>query len=128
MAYRLLADLVVLIHVGFVLFAVLGGLLVLWRVRWSWVHLPAFLWAAFIELSGGICPLTPLEDRLRLLAGQEASGGEFIDRTVMPLLYPDGLTRDHQLILGGVILLVNGAIYGAAWLRVRRKRRSAPAV
>ncbi len=128
MAHRLLADLVVLIHCAFVLFAALGGFLVLWRARWGWVHLPAFLWAAFIELSGGICPLTPLEDRLRLLAGQEARGGEFVDRTVMPLLYPDGLTRDHQLILGGLILFLNGAIYAAAWLHGRRKQGSAPSV
>ncbi|MHB8769939.1 MAG: DUF2784 domain-containing protein [Syntrophales bacterium] len=122
MTYRLLADLVVIIHSGFVLFAVLGGFLVLWRVRWAWVHLPAFLWAAFIELSGGICPLTPLEDRLRLLGGQEVYGGDFIDRFVMPLLYPDGLTREYQLLLGGFVLLLNAAIYAVRWDRARRTK------
>ena len=122
MAYQFLADLVVIIHSGFVLFAVLGGFLVLWRVRWAWVHLPAFLWAAFIEFSGGICPLTPLEDRLRLLAGQDLSRGDFIDRTVMPLLYPDGLTREYQLLLGGFVLLLNAAIYAVLWDRARRTK------
>jgi hypothetical protein len=121
MAYRLLADLVVLIHGGFILFAVLGGLLVLRRWRLAWVHLPAFFWAAFIELSGGICPLTPLENRLRVLGSQEVYRGDFIDRIVIPLLYPDGLIREYQLILGSLILIINGAIYAAAWQRNRRR-------
>jgi hypothetical protein len=121
MAYLLLADLVVIIHGGFVLFVVLGGFLFFKRMHWAWVHLPAFLWAAFIELSGGICPLTPLEDRLRVLGGQEAYRGDFIDRIVIPLLYPDGLIREHQILLGSFVLVLNAAIYAAAWRWNRRK-------
>ena len=121
MSYRLLADLVVIIHGGFVLFAVLGGILVLRRRRLAWLHLPTFLWAGFIELTGGICPLTPLENRLRALGGQEGYRGEFIDRYVIPLLYPDGLTQGYQILLGGFVLLLNAAIYVALWHRTRTK-------
>ena len=119
MTYRLLADLVVLIHGGFVLFAVLGGLLVLKRPRWAWLHLPAFLWAGFIELAGGICPLTPLENWLRALGGQEVYQGEFIDRYVMPLLYPDALTKGCQVLLGSFVLVFNALIYALLWRRTR---------
>jgi len=87
MAFSLLAAAVVLIHGAFVLFAVLGGLLVLWRRRWAWLHLPALLWAAYIELTGGICPLTPLENRLRVLAGEAGYPGDFIGQYLLPLLY-----------------------------------------
>ena len=121
MAYRLLADLVVIIHGGFVLFAVLGGLLVLKRPRWAWLHLPAFLWAGFIELTGGICPLTPLENWLRAAGGQEVYRGEFIDRYLMPLLYPDELTQEYQILLGSFVLVLNAAIYVALWHRTRTR-------
>ena len=121
MAYRLLADLVVILHGGFVLFAVLGGFLVLRRRRWAWLHLPAFLWAGFIELTGGICPLTPLENRLRALGGEEVYRGEFVDRYVIPLLYPDELTQGHQILLGCVVLVLNAAIYAAVWHRARTR-------
>ncbi len=121
MTYRLLADLVVLIHGGFVLFAVLGGLLVLKRPRWAWLHLPAFLWAGLIELAGGVCPLTPLENRLRAMGGQEVYQGEFIDRYVMPLLYPDGLTQGCQTLLGSFVLVLNAAMYAFLWHRTRTR-------
>jgi hypothetical protein len=121
MMYRLLADLVVIIHGGFVLFAVLGGLLVLRRRHFAWLHLPALLWAVFIELTGGICPLTPLENQLRIMGGQEGYRGEFIDRYVMPLLYPDGLTQGYQILLGSFLLALNAAIYAALWHRTRTK-------
>ena len=122
MAYRLLADLVVMIHGAFVLFAVLGGLLVLrWR-RWAWLHLPASLWAGVIEFTGGICPLTPLEGRLRELAGEDVYRGAFIDRYVMPLLYPDGLTPGRQMLLGAIVLVLNATLYAALWRRSGTKR------
>jgi hypothetical protein len=124
MAYHLLADLVIIIHGGFVLFAVLGGFLVLRRRRWAWMHLPAFLWAGFIELTGGICPLTPLENRLRALGGEEVYRGEFIDRYVMPLLYPDELTQGYQILLGSFVLILNAAIYAALWQRSRTRKRT----
>jgi hypothetical protein len=119
-AYRLLADMVVLIHMAFVLFAVLGGLLVLRRRGWAWLHVPVVLWAGFIELSGGFCPLTPLENHLRFLAGEEVYRGDFIARYLMPLLYPDRLDRDLQLFLGLGVILLNAVIYGWAWQRARR--------
>jgi hypothetical protein len=115
--YRLLADAVVLLHFGFVLFVVLGGLLAL---RWPlvrWVHLPAALWGAWIELSGGICPLTPLENALRLRAGEAAYTGDFVGRYLLPVLYPHALTRRIQLILAVLVVGVNAAVYWWVWAR-----------
>jgi hypothetical protein len=114
---------VLVVHLGFVLFVVLGGLLVL---RWpglAWLHVPAAAWGALIEFTGGICPLTPLEQRLRRLGGEAGYSGEFIDHYVRTLLYPDGLTRATQFALGAGVLLVNVTIYGVL---VRRVARPAP--
>ncbi|HBB18612.1 MAG TPA: DUF2784 domain-containing protein [Syntrophus sp. (in: bacteria)] len=117
MAATLLADLVVILHGVFVLIAVLGGFLVFrWR-WWAWFHIPAFLWAGFIEATGGICPLTPLENRLRTLGGEAAYGGDFIDRYLTPLLYPDDLTREIQIVLGIFVILFNIGIYAVCWCR-----------
>jgi hypothetical protein len=125
MSYRLLADAVVVVHLGFVVFVVFGGLLV-WRRRWlALVHLPAALWGVFIELSGRICPLTPLENRLRALAGDAAYSGDFVERYLMPVLYPPDLRRDVQVALGLSALAANGAIYLYAWRRARRARPAA---
>lgn len=123
MAFALLAAAVVFIHGAFVAFAVLGGLLVLWRRRWAWLHLPALLWAAYIELTGGICPLTPLENRLRVLAGEAGYQGDFIGQYLLPLLYPADLTRNVQLLMGILLLAFNGLIYALAGRRARRARR-----
>lgn len=121
MASILLADLVVIIHAAFVLIAFLGGFLVFrWR-WWAWFHVPAFLWAGFIEVSGGICPLTPLENRLRALGGGEGYQGDFIDRYLIPLLYPSDLTREIQITLGIFVVLFNMGVYGLYWYRLRRK-------
>lgn len=121
MFYRLLADLTVLLHGAFVLFVVAGGLLALWKVRWAWVHVPAALWGAYVELAGRICPLTPLENHFRQLAGERGYAGGFIEHYLIPLMYPAGLTRHTQLILGAVVIAINLAIYG---LVVRRALRS----
>ena len=115
MLYRLAADLVVLIHLSFVLFVLLGGLFVLRWPRLAWVHLPAVAWGAFIEFSGWICPLTPLENWLRTQSGEAGYEGDFIVRYVIPLLYPETLTHDIQLILGVIVVAVNLAIYGWWW-------------
>ena len=118
MPYRLLADLVVGVHALFVCFVVAGGLLVL---RWPWVaaaHLPAAVWGALIELRGGVCPLTPLENSLRASAGQAGYQGGFIEHYLMPVLYPEGLTRGVQLALGALVIAVNLGIYGVVlWRR-----------
>ncbi len=128
--YRTLADLVVIVHFGFVLFAVLGALLALRWPRVVWVHVPAAVWAAFIEFAGWICPLTPLEKWLRMRSGGAGYRGGFVDHYLLPILYPEGLTRDTQIILGLLVLLLNLAIYG--WLLRRRwsgtKSREAPRV
>jgi len=121
MPYRSLADLVVLVHFAFLLFVVLGGPLVL---RWpgvAWVHVPAALWGILIEFSGWICPLTPLENHLREQAGEAAYGGGFIAHYVMRVLYPDGLTRGIQMVLGALVLALNGSVYAAVIVRARRR-------
>ena len=127
MKYRLLADAVVLIHAAFVLFVLLGGLLVLRWPRLAWVHLPTVAWGAGIEFLGGICPLTPLENHWRRLAGEGGYPGGFVEHYVIALLYPAGLTRGVQLALGGLVLAVNVAVYLAVWRRRKRRRDRFPA-
>jgi hypothetical protein len=112
MWYRLLADAVVLGHLAFVLFVVLGGPLV-YRWRWvAWLHVPAVAWGALIEFTGWICPLTPWEQTLRRLGGEAGYAGGFIQHYLLPVLYPDGLTSGVQLALGVMVLAVNVAVYG----------------
>jgi hypothetical protein len=113
MPYRLLADLVLILHALFVAFVMLGALLVLRWPRVAWIHVPVVLWGAGIEFLGGICPLTPLENHWRALAGQLGYPGGFVEHYIVSLLYPDGLTRRVQLALGALVLVVNVAIY--AW-------------
>jgi len=111
-ACLLLADLVVVLHFLFVLFVILGGLLVLkWR-RLAWLHLPAVLWGIYIELSGARCPLTPLEIWFRQQAGADAYSGGFISHYLVPLIYPPGLTVEIQQWLAMIILIGNLLIYG----------------
>jgi len=111
MPYRALADLVVGLHLLFVVFVVAGGLLVL-RWRWvAWLHLPAAIWGALIEIGGGMCPLTPLEKSLRAHAGSSGYPGGFIEYYLMPILYPGDLTRGIQMGLGVTVLVVNVLVY-----------------
>lgn len=118
---RWLADALVIAHLAFVAFVVFGGLLV-WRWRrLAWLHVPAALWGVWIEASGGICPLTPLENRLRTSAGEAAYQGDFVARYVLPMLYPEGLTHEVQIGLGVGVLALNVVIYGV----MIRNRRSA---
>jgi hypothetical protein len=119
MTYRLLADFVVLLHLGFVLFVTLGGLLGFrWR-RAPLIHLPAVLWGVWIELSGGICPLTPLENWLRRQSGAGGYSGGFVEHYLLPVLYPATLTRGIQYLLAGFVVGVNVVVY--ALLRQRRR-------
>jgi Protein of Unknown function (DUF2784) len=118
----MLADLVVLIHFAFVMFVVLGGLLVLRWPRLAYVHLPVAVYGALIELIGWICPLTPLEKRLREAAGLAGYEGGFVEHYILPVLYPAGLTRGVQLVLGVLVIALNLMIY----VVVARKRASTP--
>lgn len=121
----LTADLVVLAHFGFILFIALGGFLALrWR-KIARVHLPCVLWGVLIEWFGWLCPLTPLEYRLRKLAGEAGYTGGFIDHYIVPLVYPAGLTRNVQIGLGVLVLLINLLVYGRV-LRVQQRRRQEP--
>jgi len=117
------ADLVATLHFLFVLFVVLGGLLVLRWPRLAWLHLPAVAWGACIELMGWICPLTPLENRLRLEAGMAGYKGGFIEHYLLPVLYPAHLSRSVQIILGLSVLLINAILYGSILRRRFRNRR-----
>ena len=121
MAYRLLADIVVLLHFGFILFVVGGGLLALrWR-RAVWIHIPAALWGGFVELTGSVCPLTPLENWLRQVGGASGYESGFIAHYLIPVIYPSGLTRGSQAALAAILVLVNVSIYGWVWRRWRRR-------
>ena len=120
MVYRILADAVVLLHAGFVAFVVAGGFLV-WRWRpVVWAHVPCALWGVAIEFGGWICPLTPLENALRVRAGLEGYRGGFVEHYVIPTLYPAGLTRPTQALLGTLALAVNLAAYALLWRRLAR--------
>jgi hypothetical protein len=120
--YGLLAEVVLLAHAAFVVFVVLGGLLVLRWPRLAWVHLPVVAWGAGIEFAGGICPLTPLENHLRALAHEQGYAGGFVEHYVFGLLYPEGLTREVQIVLGLGVLALNGAVYAWLWYRRRQAR------
>lgn len=123
MIYKLLADFVFLAHLGFVLFVVLGGIAV-WRVpRLAWLHLPAVAWGALIEFAGWICPLTPWEQHLRRLAGERGYSGGFLEHYLLPVLYPEGLTRDTQVVLGLLVLFINVAAYAVILRRRQHGRR-----
>lgn len=123
MLYSLLADAVLLLHLGFILFVVSGALLV-WRFpRLAWMHLPAVLWGGMIEITGDICPLTPLEIRLRRLGGEAGYQGSFVEHYLLPLIYPHDLSREVQIALGAGVLVVNGIAYFLMLCRVKRRGR-----
>ncbi len=113
------ADTVMAVHFLFIVFALSGSFLVLWK-RWIlWLHLPALAWGAYIELSGNICPLTPLENHFRALAGEGTYYGGFIVHYIAPIIYPEGLTRSGQFLALGVLIVMNLIGYGLVWSRRR---------
>lgn len=124
MPYSLLADVVLALHLGFVLFVVLGGLLVLRRPKLIWLHVPAAAWGVLIEFMGWPCPLTPLEKYLRRLGGDAGYEGGFIEHYLVSILYPSGLSREAQALLGTAVLLINVVIY-SYFVRSRRQAGSA---
>ena len=123
MIYLVMADVVLILHFTFILFVILGAVLVLRWKRLAWIHIPCAVWGAWIEFQGSICPLTPLENRLRRLGGEAGYSGGFIEHYVVPLIYPSGLTRRTQIQLGLVVVAINIAVYGLIyWRRWRRTR------
>lgn len=122
MGYRIAADLLVILHLAFIVFVLLGGVLVLKWPRVAMLHLPAVIWAVLLELNGWGCPLTPWEQQLRQLAGAPGYSGGFIEHYLMPVLYPPGLDQATQFIFAGIVILVNVLAYG--WLLGRQVFRS----
>jgi hypothetical protein len=123
MAYRILADAVLVIHLSFIVFVVAGGFLVR---RWrgiAWLHLPAVAWGALIEFMGWVCPLTPLEIWARSRAGGTGYSGGFIEHYLLPVVYPAALTHETQIVLGALVLILNVLVY--AWIIDRALRGGA---
>lgn len=119
MLLRIAADSVLLLHLAFILFVLLGGAMTIW-LRWiPFIHLPAAVWGFFVELTGRVCPLTYLENYFRIKAGQSGYAESFIEHYLLDIIYPSGLTREIQLALAGVVVVVNIAIYG--WLFFNRR-------
>ena len=119
---HLFADIIVLFHFTFIVFAIMGGLLVL---KWPWViwiHLPSAMWATVIVLFGWVCPLTPLENMLRRINEDEAYTGGFIEHYIIPIIYPSGLTRELQITLGIFLVLLNVIVYTFVYRHWRRHR------
>lgn len=120
MIERIAADIIVILHFGFIVFVGLGAFLSLRWKRAAWLHIPAAAWGAAIELRHGICPLTPLEQRLRLAAGDAGYAGSFIEHYLLPIIYPSGLDELFQFALGALVIAINLAVY--AWVVFRRSR------
>jgi len=121
MLYRLLADFVVLFHFVFIVFVLVGGLLACRWKRLAWVHLPSTVWGVLNEVFGLWCPLTPLENWLRETGGGARYQAGFIEHYIMPIVYPAGLTREIQIVMGSVVVVLNGVIYGVLFRRALRR-------
>lgn len=120
MLTRVLADLVMVLHVAFVLFAIFGGFVVLKWKQCAWIHVPAVLWAALIEFQGWVCPLTPLENWLRETGGGSGYESSFIEHYLLPVLYPSWLTRPIQIALGVLVFTFNLVVYGWGFRRMAK--------
>ena len=124
MTYLLLADAMVILHSAFIVFVVLGALTAYRWPKMVWAHIPCALWGAWIEITGGICPLTPFEVRFRRMGGTDGYAGGFIEHYLVPIIYPAGLTPADQLLLGGLVVAVNLSAYGFLLWRRRSGRPS----
>jgi hypothetical protein len=122
MIFSLAANALVLIHLGFILFVVLGGFLLLRWPRMVWIHLPAVIWGALVEINNWICPLTPWEQQLRQAAGSSGYQGGFVEHYLLPVIYPEGITDKIQLVLGLAVILINLVFYGR-WLHHRMAKK-----
>ena len=122
MIYSFLADLLVVFHLVFILYVIAGALLIFKWPKTLWLHLPSCFWGITVELTGWICPLTPLEIQLRILAGEEGYTGSFIEQYLIPIIYPSGLTREVQMLLGGTVLIVNLSLYTLILIKRRNRK------
>ena len=120
MLYRVTADIILVTHLGFIVFVVLGAILVLYMPRLVWLHVPSALWGAYVEIAGRVCPLTYAENYLRLRAGQEGLQQSFIEHYLLPVIYPSGLTKSVQFTLAALVILVNVLLY--SWILLRRPK------
>ncbi len=126
MIYRLGAEFVLLTHFSFVVFVVVGGFVALRWPKLIYVHVPAAVWGAWIEFAGWICPLTPLENSLRRMAGDAGYEGGFIEHYLLGVLYPRGLTTQVQVILGIIVIAANILAYGLYWKRHHQQSNAEP--
>ena len=124
MIYRLLTDFVVIFHFAFVLFVIFGGLLLFWKRKIVWIHLPCAFWGAFVEFTGKICPLTPLEIWFRSKGGIGGYRGGFIEHYILPILYPAGLTRNVQIVLGSIVIIINVIVYWKVFFSKGRRLKN----
>ena len=124
MIYSFLADLLVIFHLVFILYVIAGALLIFKWPKTLWLHLPSCFWGMTVEFTGWICPLTPWEIKLRRLAGEEGYSGSFIAQYLIPIIYPSGLTREVQMVLGGTVLIVNLSLY--TLILIKRRNRKTP--
>lgn len=125
MLTRVAADFIIIIHFGFIVFVVLGGFLVLRWPKVMWLHLPAVAWGVVIEFARFICPLTPLENKLRIAAGESGYSSGFIDQYLVPVVYPDGLNRPAQIALGVVVISINLVLYSVVVAKRKRNKENA---
>jgi hypothetical protein len=121
MPYRILADIIVLIHLLFIIFVVSGGLLGFYKKWTVWIHIPAAVWGALVELTGWFCPLTPLENRFRISGGAVGYEGSFVEQYIIPLIYPENLTRNTQIAMGISVIVINAVIY---FFLIKRYRKN----
>lgn len=121
MLLKIAADIIVLVHLMFIIFVVTGGLFVLKWPKIAWLHIPAAIWGALIEFAGWVCPLTPVENSLRAAGGKVAYQSGFINHYVIPVVYPAGLTREIQLVMGCMVIVLNILIYGMLIVKKVRK-------
>ena len=123
MLYRYSADAILFLHLAFIVFVVIGGLLAVWRRGVLFIHLPAALWGVFVELTGRVCPLTSLENTFRIKAGYAGYSKSFVEHYLLGIIYPEGLTREVQYFLGALVVVVNVAIYLWLFFRFRQRDR-----
>ncbi|MBN2521871.1 MAG: DUF2784 domain-containing protein [Bacteroidales bacterium] len=125
MVYNFLSNLVVFLHLLFILFVCLGAFLVIKWPRIVWIHIPFALWGIVVEYFNMLCPLTPLENYFRKMSGGNTYETDFIERYIVPLIYPETLTRNLQFVLGSIVIVLNFAIYGfILYKRIKKRSKS----